>query len=384
MSFEDVARQFSDDKQSADRGGQLEPFKSGKFPINFENAAFNLKKDGDVSEPITTPYGWHIIKRLSLRSIGTFDEMKNELKEKVKRDSRSQMGRTALIAKVKRENNFKENLKNRDEVIKLCDSTYLQATWKASKADKLGNKEIINIGGKSYTQNDFAKYLESQITFRSPTDVHELVKGMYKNWVDDCAISFEDAQLDAKYPEFKNLLREYRDGILLFDLTDQKVWSKAVKDTTGLKDFYEKNKNNYLWGERAEVTTYKCLNEKVAAEVRKMLKAGKKEKEIVDAVNKASQLNLSVENVTYPKGENANVDANWKQGVADKDIKDPKENKELILVVNKILPKTPKQLNECRGMVTADYQNYLENDWLAYLKKKYTVSVNDEVLNTIK
>jgi peptidyl-prolyl cis-trans isomerase SurA len=310
--------------------------------------------------------------------------MKNELKEKVKRDSRSQMGRSALIAKVKRENNFKENLKNRDEVIKLCDSTYLQATWKASRADKLGNKEIVNIGGKSYTQNDFAKYLESQITFRSPTDVHELVKGMYKNWVDECAINFEDAQLDAKYPEFKNLLREYRDGILLFDLTDQKVWSKAVKDTTGLKDFYEKNKNNYLWGERAEVTTYKCLNDKIASEVRKMLKAGKKEKEIIDAVNKTSQLNLSVENVTYLKGENTNVDANWKQGVAAQDIKDPKESKVLILVVNKILPKTPKQLNECRGMVTADYQNYLENDWLTYLKNKYTVSVNDDVLNTIK
>jgi peptidyl-prolyl cis-trans isomerase SurA len=384
MSFEDVARQFSDDKQSSDRGGQLEPFKSGKFPPDFEKAAFGLQKDGDISEPVATQYGWHIIKRISMRSIGTFDEMKNEIKEKVKRDSRSQMGRSALIARVKRDNNFKENLKNRDEVINLCDSSYLQATWKASRADKLGNKEIVNIGGKSYTQNDFAKYLESQITFRSPTDVKELVKGMYKSWVDECAIGFEDAQLDGKYPEFRNLLREYRDGILLFDLTDQKVWSKAVKDTNGLKDFYEKNKNNYLWGERAEVTTYKCLNDKVAAEVRKMLKAGKKEKEIVDAVNKASQLNLSVENVTYLKGENTNVDANWKQGIAPSDIKDPKESKVLVLVVNKILPKSPKQLNECRGMVTADYQNYLENDWLAYLKTKYTVKVEDDVLNTIK
>ena len=81
-------------------------------------------------------------------------------------------------------------------------------------------------------------------------------------------------------------MREYRDGILLFDLTDQKVWSKAVKDTAGLQAFYQKNKNNYLWGERADVTTYRCIDEKIAAEVRKMLSKGKAEKEIVETMNK--------------------------------------------------------------------------------------------------
>lgn len=238
--------------------------------------------------------------------------------------------------------------------------------------------------GKSYTQNDFAKYLESQITFRSPTDVVELMKSMYKTWSDEVVVSYEDALLESKYPDFRNLLREYRDGILLFDLTDQKVWSKAVKDTSGLKDFYEKNKNNYLWQERADVTTYKCLNEKVAKDVRKMLKAKKDDKAITEAINKSSQLNLSIENVTYLKGENKDVDANWKQGLAENDIKDAKENKILILNINKLTPKTPKLLNECRGMVTADYQSYLENTWLEYLKKKYVVTLNNDVLSTIK
>jgi peptidyl-prolyl cis-trans isomerase SurA len=384
MSFEDVARQFSDDKQTSERGGALPTFKSGRFPKSFEDAAFNLKKDGDVSEPVETPYGMHLIKRVSLKTVPSFDEMKGELKARVNRDSRSQMGRGALIARVKKEYNFKENLKNRDELAKVLDSTYLLATWKASRAAKLGNKEILNIGGKSYTQNDFAKYLESQITFRSQTDVVELMKGMYKTWVEESVVSFEDALLDSKYPDFKNLLREYRDGILLFDLTDQKVWSRAVKDTSGLKVYYEKNKNNYLWDERAEVTTYKCLNEKIAADVRKLLKQKKSEKEILEAVNKSSQLNVSAENVTYLKGENKDLDANWKEGINEKDIRDSKENKILVMIINKILPKTPKQLNECRGMVTADYQNYLENEWLAYLKNKYKVKVNDEVLNTIK
>lgn len=383
-TFEEIARQFSDDKQSSDRGGQLAPFKGGRLPAEFENAAFQLNKNGDVSEPVQTVYGWHLIKRLDLKTIASFDEMKSELKSRVSRDSRSQMGRTALIARVKKEYSFKENLKNRDELSKVLDSTYLQATWKATRAAKLGNKEIINLGGKSYTQNDFAKYLESQITFRSPTDIVELMKSMYKTWADEVVVAYEDALLESKYPDFKNLLREYRDGILLFDLTDQKVWSKAVKDTSGLKDFYEKNKNNYLWQERADVTTYKCLNEKIAKEVRKMLKAKKDDKTITESINKSSQLNLSIENVTYLKGENKDVDANWKQGLAETDIKDAKENKVLILNVNKITPKTPKQLNECRGMVTADYQSYLENTWLEYLKKKYVVTLNNDVLSTIK
>lgn len=383
-NFEDLARQFSDDKQTSDRGGQLQPFKSGRLPKSFEDAAFALKANNDFSEPVLTTYGWHIIKRLDLKTLAPFAEAKNDLKTQVTRDSRSQMGRSALIERVKKENNFKETLKNRDELCKAMDTTYLKATWKADKVAKLGNKEIFNLAGKSYTQNEFAKFLETQMTFRSPTDVNELTKGMYKTWEEECIVNYEDTQLEKKYPDFRNLLREYRDGILLFDLTDQKVWSKAVKDTTGLKDYYEKNKTNFMWDERADVTTYKCLNDKVAKELRKLLKEKKEEKDIVAILNKTSQLNVAVENVTYLKGENKNVDANWKQGIADKDIKDEKENKVLVLVVNKISPKSPKTLPECRGLVTADYQNYLEKEWLTYLKNKYKVTVNKEVLSTIK
>jgi peptidyl-prolyl cis-trans isomerase SurA len=383
-TFEKLANQFSDDLQSKDRGGQLQPFKSGRLPKAFEDAAFNLKANGDYSEPIITPFGWHIIKRNDLKLLASFDEIKNEIKAQIARDSRSQMGREALIEKVKKENNFKENLKNRDELCKAIDTTYLKATWKAENINKLGNKEIFNLAGKSYTQNDFAKFLETQMTFRSPTDVTELTKSNYKTWVEQSIVNYEDTQLEKKYPDFRNLLREYRDGILLFDLTDQKVWSKAVKDTIGLKEYYEKNKANFLWDERADVTTYKCLDDKIAKELRKKLKANIQEKDIVATLNKTSQLNVSVENVTYLKGENKNVDANWKQGVAEKDIKDDKENKVLVIVINKILPKSPKTLPECRGLVTADYQTYLEKEWLAYLKNKYKVTVYKEVLDTIK
>lgn len=384
QNFEDLARQFSDDKQSNERGGQLQPFKGGRLPKDFEDAAFNIKSDNEISEPILSQYGWHIIKRIELKTLPPFSEIKNDIKSKINRDSRSQMGRVALIEKVKKENNFKENIKNKDEFNKIMDSTYLKATWKAERAAKFGNKEIFNLGGKSYTQNDFAKFLEAQMTFRSPTDVIEIMKGIYKTWVEENVISFEDALLEKKYVEFANLYREYRDGILLFDLTDQKVWSKAVKDTLGLKSFYETNKNKYLWEERAEVTTYKCLNEKVAKDLRKLFKDGKSEKEIVQILNISSQLNVSSENVTYLKGENTNVDANWIKGIAPKNLTDAKEKKVLVLIINNILTKSPKTLAECRGSATSDFQNFLDTEWLNYLKDKYKVELNQEVLNTIK
>jgi peptidyl-prolyl cis-trans isomerase SurA len=382
QSFDELAKQFSDDKQSSDRGGQLQPFKGGRLPKSFEDAAFGLRNNNDFTTPVLSPFGWHIIKRIDLKTLAPFDEMKNELKARVARDSRSQMGRVALIERVKKENGFKENLKNVDEFSKILDSTYLKSSWTADRASKFGNKEIFVLNGKSYKQNDFAKFLESQMTYKPSADLNEILKDGYKAWVEETIVSFEDSQLEKNYVDFANLYREYRDGILLFDLTDQKVWSKAVKDTAGLKAFYEKNKNNYLWGERAEVTLYKCINEKVAKNVRKALKAGKSEKQITDDLNKTSQLNVSFENITYLKGENKNVDENWKKGIVENNIID--EKNVVVLVVNNVKPKSPKTLGECRGNATADYQTYLDQEWIGYLKNKYKVKLNQEVLNTIK
>lgn len=382
--FEELARTFSDDKQTSDRGGQLTPFKGGRLPKAFEDAAFALKENGAVSEPVETPYGWHIIKRIDVKGIAPLDQIKPELKARVQRDSRSQMGRKALIARVKKESNFKENTKNRDELLKVLDTTYLTATWKATAADKLGNKEVITMNDKKFGQSEFAKFMESQMVYRSPTDLKDLLLQLYEKWVEEMVVQYEDSQLETKNADFRNLLREYRDGILLFDLTDQKVWSKAVKDTAGLREFYNKNKNNYLWGDRADVTTYRCTDEKIAAEVRKMLAKNKSEKEILETINKTSQLNLAVENVMFLKGENKNVDENWKEGIVSKNIKDDKDSKFLVIKVNKIIPKSPKALNEARGAVTADFQVNLEKEWIAYLKNKYPVKIDEAVLKTVK
>ena len=380
--FADLAKNYSDDKQTSANGGELNWFYERKFPIEvFAKQAFALQKNGDYSQPFQTKFGWHIVMRKDRRTVPAFEAMKTELKNKVAKDSRSYQSKESFVAKLKKDYNFKEVPKAKDAMDKVIDSTYFQGNWKADKADKL-TSDLFTLADKKYSQKDFAKYLESHQTRRAKSDVKMAINTQYKNFVDESLIAYEETQLDRKYPEYHNLMQEYRDGILLFDLTDKKVWSKAVKDSTGLEKFYEANKNNYLWDERADVSTYKCANETIAKEVRKMLSSKKTEKEITEKLNKKSALDVSVENVTYLKGENKDVDANWKQGIAP-DVKQA-DGKINVIVVNKVMPKTPKKLAECRGMVTSDYQNFLEKDWIANLRNNHKIEVNKDVLSTVK
>lgn len=379
--FDELAQQFSDDKASAKKGGELPWFGTGKMPIEFEKASFALNNKGDYSEPLKTKYGWHIIKLNDKRGLASFEDMKNELKAKVSKDSRSQAGRSSLIAKVKSEYKFKENLKTRDEFYKVVDTTLFEGRWDGSKAAKL-NKPMFNFSDKVYTQTDFTNYIKSHQSKRPKADLQMVVNQFYKQFVDEMAVAYEESRLDQKYPEFKALMQEYRDGILLFELTDDKVWSKAVKDTAGSKSFYEKNKSNYMWDERADASVYTAADDKIAKQVRGLLKKKKSEKQIVAEVNKNSQLNLQVESRIFNKGENEYIDKNWNPGISA-DMKD-KDNKTVIVVVNKLLKPEPKSYQDSKGMVTADYQNYLEKEWLESLKKKYPVTIDKAVLSTVK
>ena len=384
--FAETAKQYSDDKGSSKKGGELPMFGTGRMVIEFEKAAFALKNDGDISAPIQTQYGWHIIKRLSKKELGSFDELKPELKGKIGKDSRSQSGKESMIAKIKKQYNFKENLKLRDEFVKLIDTTYFEAKWKSAAAAKLTKDGLFSIGEKSYTQKDFAVYLENHQSKRAKADYTMLVNDMYKEFVNESCLSYEEGKLATKYPEFKALLQEYRDGILLFDLTDKNVWSKAVKDTVGLKAFYEVNKAKYMWETRTEATAYKCANEKVAADVRKMLKDKAKKKytndDILKAINKNSQLNLNIESGKYSKGDNEIVDkVEWKKGLSVNTTID----KQVVFVdFENILAPTNKSIPEAKGLITADYQNHLEKQWIASLRSKYQFTVDKEVLSTVK
>jgi peptidyl-prolyl cis-trans isomerase SurA len=241
---------------------------------------------------------------------------------------------------------------------------------------------MFTLDGLNYTQDQFAKWLEDHQVRNAPKrPFSDIVDAAYKNWVEESCVRLEDSKLEMKYPDFKNLMQEYRDGMLLFDLMDKKVWSKAVKDTAGLRQYHEANKMKYMLPERADATVYSCKDEATAKKVRKMLKQKKTTKEIMDEINKDSQLNLTVEHKLWNKGENDMVDRNWKAGTSKNEMKD---GRVMFVVVNKIEPARPKTLQEARGAVTTDYQNQLDKEWVESLKKKYPVVVDREVLKMVK
>lgn len=376
--FSTLVKQFSDDKGSAAKNGELPWFGLYKMPPSFEKASFALQNNGDISEPIKTAWGWHIIKRVDRRDVPTYESIKGEIKGKVSKDQRALSGRTALIERVKKEYGFTQNLAARDEFYKLVDSTYFLGQWTAESKAKGYEKPLFSIGKKAYTQKDFAAWLEvRQVRRGGKGDVKQVVDMMYNQMVEEMCVAYEDSQLETKYPDFRNLMQEYRDGILLFDLQDEKVWSRAVTDSAGLRNFYEANKNNYLWPERADATVYSCADEKTAKAVRKMLKKGKSEKEILETLNKNSQLNVQTETKLYHKGDNALVDQNWKEGTSANTVKD---GRVMFVVTRKVMPPTPKSLQEARGLITNDYQTQLEKEWVESLRKKYPVVINRDVL----
>jgi peptidyl-prolyl cis-trans isomerase SurA len=385
--FASLASNFSDDRTSGKNGGQLPWFGTGKMVPDFEKAAFDLKKDGDISSIIQTQYGFHIIKRLERKGVQAFDEVKAELKQKVSKDSRSQVSRNSVISKVKAENNFKEDPKALDELISKVDTSYYNGKWKSEGAKGLV-KNLFTLGNESFTQQDFAKFIsENQSKQSKESSLDGLVRKAYDGWKDDKIIAFEDAKLETKYQDFRLLMQEYRDGILLFEITDENVWSKALKDSAGLATFYESNKSKYMWGERLEAVIYKAKDAAIAKASRKLaekrIKKGTSIEEITKKINESSQLNLQIEEGVFSKGDNEVIDKiTWIEGISA-DLVNP-DGSVTFVEVKKKLAAAPKSITEARGLITADYQTFLEKEWIEQLKKKYSVNVDRTVLDTIQ
>lgn len=389
--FAKLATEYSDDKGSAKQNGELPWFGIGRMVPEFEQAAFNLKKKGDYSEPIQTSFGWHIIKLVDSKGIGSLDDVKADLKSKIAKDSRAEMSRTMLIADLKKEYKYSYEKKSLEDFYTAVDTSIFNSNWKIEKAKGL-NKKLFVLFGKDYDQQSFALYLSKNQGKEPVIPVNDYVNKKFSDFIDKTIIDLEESRLDIKYPEFRYLMNEYHDGILLFELTDKKVWTKAIQDTVGLEQYYEKNKNNYLWGQRVNASIYTCpKNPKIVDAVRKLadkrIKKNWTAEEMTAEINKitnnADSLKVTIEDNKYSKGDNNFVDAvKWDPGIkADSTLKD---GKIVFVYINSLVEPTPKSLSEAKGLVTADYQSALEKEWIATLRAKYKVTVNQDVLSKIK
>ena len=392
--FKSLAKQYSDDKASGARGGELAPFGTGKMVPEFEEAAFSLKKDGAISAPIQTEYGFHIIQRLELTELDSYDNLYPSVKSRVSRDSRANKSKEVVINRIKANNNFKEITNEKSDFYNVVNTEdWVKGTWSVENAKGL-NKLMFGFYAKDgdqleYTQQQFANYLAKHQPKGKPNkqlNAIEEINKLYSKVVEEKALAFKEQRLPKTNLEYKLLLQEYRDGILLFNLTDEKVWSKAIKDSAGLYNFYENNKNNYMWGERADVTIYKCSDATVAGKVEKIVKKKAKKgytnENIMKMVNTDSQLALTIEEGKFEKGQNEIVDqAEWIKGTT---TKIPSEKNVNMVVMNAILKPEPKKLNEVKGLITSDYQNFLEKEWVTELKNKYKVTIHKDVVKLVK
>ena len=405
---------YSEDRSTNQKDGDLGWFGTGVMVTNYENAAFGLKNIGDISAPVRTPNGWHIIKLTGRKPIDSFENIQAQIKDKLSNDARSQMAHKAVLKKFKREYKFVEDKAALDEFISCVDTSLWSGKWSLDKAKGL-NKNIFTLDDTiQFSQQRFAGVVFSnqRPIKRRTTPIEVQLKKDYARIVDYIVIAYARNQFPKKYPELKYLRTEYHDGILIFALMDKMVWSKASSDSAGLANFYEANKDRYMWGDRAEVAicSYKgnaitgALTKNANTKLEAALKAGAKKGDFTEQAKAAlqklginpdsidMQVTVKKYNIVDGKAEGGTDDAKYcvlDGGKIDMNAWGKSKAKihygertQVIYFVKRV-PPTPKTLDECRGAAIADYQDALEKEWVAQLRAKHTIKVDEKVFNSL-
>ncbi len=386
-NWDEACNRFSEDKMSAAKGGYIGFFGINRYQRPFEDAAFALQNNGDIAAPVQTTIGWHIIKRISQRGVGTFEEFRRPLTEQVKRDSRSEVAKQSMIARIQKDGHFQEFP---DVLAKWTaqqvDSIFLTFKWKPNP-DKPQTALVRFGNAKTYTLADFEDYCarasrERMRGIGNPLD--EIAGKLYKAWTDEISLQFEESQLDKKYPDFKSLMREYEEGMLLFDAAKREVWDRANSDSTGLEAYFNANlKEKYKWDERARVSLYtlKSDDPELLLKVREYA-AKKPSADVLKKFNKKENVLIVLEKI-YEKGKNKDLNDIWKAGSLTNPKTDAGTKTATFTKVEEIIPPTAKTLSEARGYAVADYQDYLEKQWVDQLRREYPVQVNEEVFKAL-
>jgi len=382
-NFESLAKQFSEDKNSASKGGKLSPFSSGQLNSKtFEETAFNLENQGDYSKPVETDLGWHIIKLINKKPVESFENMKGQLELKVKRDSRSNLINEAFVNKIRGHYKVTDNYEALQYFNTIVTDSFYKRKWEIPE-NLNKDKHLNSIGEKQLTYFDFANYLKNaQRKLRNQKPLELVVKDNYKEFIDSHVLKYYEDNLENENKEFSNIVGEYRDGLLLFDLMESEIWNAAKKDSMAVKDYYEKNKEDYFVNERVDALVASSPKETVIKKVSKMLSNGMTEIKIKDALNKKGKVNVIFTSGLMEKDHQAlPPEFQFKEGLS----KIYKHNDSFVVVnVNKILPKEQLSFEDAKGRVVTNFQDQKEKSWIQELHQKYKVVVNNEILNKIK
>lgn len=382
-NWNDAVSRYSDDRGSVGRHGTLMPFTVNRIVPEFIETLKQLKPD-EISKPVRTNYGFHIIKLVSASGVGPFENERAGIAERVEKDMRSKKSEEVVLQQIKKEYGFKTNDNNLNAFMSSVDSSILKGPFVPAKEVKM-NATLFSIGKKSLTVGNFVEYIKAkQTTVRFGIPIQVYAYQLYDAFQSQEILAYADEHLEERYPEFKTLVQEYNDGILLFDLMDKEVWNKAVVDTAGLQAFYERNANKYMWKDRVKACVITVNKPESLPKVKEYLAEGVPFDSLRKVMVRDSVGHVVVRNMFYQHGDNHFVDdTEWKAGTM-KEFPSTVDNTTVIVNIIEVREPEPKTLREAKGLVTSDYQVELEEKWMEQLHKKYPVKIDQKVLDKVR
>ncbi|MGB4293031.1 MAG: peptidylprolyl isomerase [Bacteroidales bacterium] len=383
-SFSDLAMKYSDHKESAARGGELNWFGAGEIISEFAEAAFSLEKNGDFTPPVKTIYGWHIIKRLDKKDPPSYEEARSQLESKIDETWLNSLATRSMVNSLKQEYKFRLNTTALNWFLENTDTLITRGLSKYDRG-AIPSGTLYTFDGQKFSNVEFARYIESRASSDNTEEPANFVNKLAETCITDHILRYENSLLEKKYSEFRYLVNEFHDGILLFEISKEKIWDRAQNDTSGLKKYYEENKQRYPGKKSFTGMIYMCM-EKVKAgkfykATRKYVKKPDCEKRLQAMFNAGSDTIIKVYKGVFPEGDSLLPEnLKWEEGLHETEIKGFPS----VIVITKINPASPLPLNEVIGEISSEYQNFLESEWIKQLKEKYPVRINRTILEQVK
>jgi peptidyl-prolyl cis-trans isomerase SurA len=383
-SFSELAKIYSDDKASASKGGELNWFGTGEIISTFSEAAFALKDTGDYSKPVRTIYGWHIIKLLDRKTPGTFEESRSFLESKINQSYLNSLSKKSFVEKLKKEYRFKINQDVFDWFVQNTDTLIIQGLKKYDRTNMpAGN--LYSFANQSTTSKDFANYIEKRGSMVVTRDSVTFINRSIETRVSDQIINYENSLLEKKYPEFRYLMNEFHDGILLFEISGKKVWNKVNDDSVGLHQYYEANKNKFLTRRGINAKIYIIRSPKGEKQLFSAFKkySGKPDTDerLIEKFNRKNDTLLIIKEGKWFTGDDPEIDKiQWIEGSQSFNH----EGFPSIILIKNVIDAVPMKFIDIQGEMLTGYQEYLENNWVEQLKEKYSVKIDNSILEEVK
>jgi peptidyl-prolyl cis-trans isomerase SurA len=383
-SFSDLAKRLSDHKETAGQGGQLNWFGAGEMIPEFAEAAFSLPDTGKYTAPVRTYYGWHIIKLLEKRPVGSFEESKSYIENKISQSYLNSVCQQELVNRLKKEYRFRIEEEAYNWFVRNSDTLIMQGLKKYTR-DSIPAGNIYTFANQSLTAKEFAGYIEKRGPMIVTRDSVYFINSSIESRSAEQILSYENSVLEKKYPDFRYLMNEFHDGILLFEISGKRVWNRINSDSAGLINYYREHisENLSASGIKAKVYSLKIQGQEkqLLSSYNKYSKKGEPDQLMIMKFNKKGKENLTIVDSTWYNGSDQDIDKmSWTTGLHSFNWKGYPA---LIVIKEKIDP-VPLPFEKVKGEMLSGFQDKLEKDWIKQLKEKYTVKVDSNEFSNLK